>query len=202
MHRETAEKRGLEKIKQLGGVVRTTKAINAGIHPRTLYALRDSGALTQISRGIYQLTEFSDISNPDLVAVAARAPRAIICLISALSFHNLTTQVPHEVSIAIVRGSRAPRIHYPPIAVHQFSPATFQTGIEEHTKDGVTVKVYCAEKTLADCFKFRNKIGQDVVVEALKLYRSNRKIKVSELMKYAAICRVEHVMKPYLSAIL
>ena len=193
-----AVEKAVEIIRQMGGTIRTSEAIRKGVHPRELYALRDRGTLDQISRGVYRLAELATISSPDLVTVASRAPHAVICLISALSFHNLTTQVPHEVSIAIARGSRVPRIHYPPVAVHKFDPESFKAGIEEHSIDGVKVRIYSPEKTLADCFKFRNKIGMDVVLEALKLYKQRKKFNPGPLLKYARICRVEKVMKPYL----
>jgi predicted transcriptional regulator of viral defense system len=194
--------KALEIIRQEGGTIRTTEAIRSGVHPRTLYALRDNGALEQISRGVYRLAELDAISNPDLVTVASRVPNAVVCLISALSFHNLTTQIPHEVSIAIDRGYRIPRIHFPPISVHQFSSKSFNAGIEEHDIDGMTVRIYSPEKTMADCFKFRNNIGMEVVLEALRFYKSRRKFKLDELLKYARICRVERIMTPYLEATL
>ena len=197
---ETSSERAAEIIRQMGGMVRTAEAIRKGVHPRTLYALRDRGTLEQISRGVYRLAELDAISNPDLVTVASRLPHAVICLISALSFHNLTTQIPHEVSIAIDRHSRIPQIEHPPLAVHRFSPESFRAGIEEHLVDVVTIHIYSPEKTLADCFKFRNKIGMDVVLEALKLYKTRKTLSLGDLLKYARICRVENVIKPYLEA--
>jgi predicted transcriptional regulator of viral defense system len=193
--------KALKIIRHIGGTIHTAEAIRKGVHPRTLYALRDSGALNQITRGVYRLAELEAVSSPDLVTVASRAPHAVICLISALSFHNLTTQIPHEVSIAIPQNFRIPRIHYPPVVVHKFAAESFEAGIEEHRIDGVTVRIYSPEKTLTDCFKFRNKIGMDVVLEALKLYKERRKFNLEGLLKYARICRVEKVMRPYLEAI-
>ena len=184
------------------GLIHTTEAIKSGIHPRTLYALRDANVLEQISRGIYHLKEGEAISNIDLVTVASRTSHAVICLISALSFHNLTTQIPHEVSIAIERNSRYPKIDYPPISVYQFSSKSFRAGIEEHEIDGVKVRIYNLEKTLVDCFKFRNKIGMDVLLEALKFYRTRQKLNFDKLFKYAKICRVVRIMTPYLEAML
>ena len=181
-------------IRESGGIIRTSYALKAGVHPRTLYALRDNGTLEQLSRGVYRLAGQEPVSNPDLVTVATRIPGAVICLVSALAIHEITTQVPHAVSIALEKGTESPRIDHPPLSVHRFSKETFAAGIEQHEIDGVTVCVYNAEKTLADCFKFRNKIGMDVVVEALKLYRERRKLKVEELLKYAHICRVENIM--------
>ena len=192
--------KAVETIRQMGGTVRTAEAIREGVHPRTLYALRDCGTLEQISRGVYRLADLGVLSSPDLVTVASRVPHAVICLISALSFHNLTTQIPHKVSIAIDRDSRVPQVHYPPITVHRFASVCFKAGIEEHHIDGVTVRIYSPEKTLADCFKFRNKIGMDVVLEALKLYKTRKKFNLGDLLKYAGTCRVESVMKPYLEA--
>ncbi|MCK4762486.1 MAG: type IV toxin-antitoxin system AbiEi family antitoxin domain-containing protein [Candidatus Aminicenantes bacterium] len=192
----------IEMIKDQGGTIRTTKAIKMGIHPVTLYKLYETGHLEKISRGVYRLTELEAISNPDFVMIAARVPHAVICLISALSYHNLTSQIPHKVSIAIKRDSRKPTIEFPPISVHRFSPASYQAGIEETIIDGVLVRIYNPEKTIADCFKFRNEIGMDVVLEAIKLYKTRKSFKLDEILKYAGICRVEKVIKPYLEIIL
>jgi predicted transcriptional regulator of viral defense system len=136
------------------------------------------------------------------VAVAERVPRGVICLISALDFHGITTQVPHQVYIAVERGSRIPRLDYPPIRVFHVSSDIFIAGIETHKIDKHPVRIYSPEKTLADCFKYRNKIGLHVATEALKLYRERKKLKLDDLMKYAKVCRVENVMRPYLEALL
>jgi predicted transcriptional regulator of viral defense system len=197
----TAADRSLKKIKEHGGVIRTAKAIQAGIHPRTLYRLRDEGDLEQIARGVFRIPD-SPSSMPDLIAVASRISNAVICLDSALAFHQLTTQIPRKVAIAIPKGAEKPRMDHPPIKVHWFSAPTHAAGVEEHPVDGVTVRVYGPEKTLADCFKFRNKIGMDVVLEALKLYRLRMKFNGADLVKYGRICRVEKVMRPYLEAVM
>jgi predicted transcriptional regulator of viral defense system len=189
-------------LERFGGVVRTSEALRAGMHPRTLYALRDSGVLEQLSRGVYRLADRGAVSSPDLVTVAARVPRAVLCLVSALAFHEMTTQIPRGVSIALEKGAETPRLDHPPLTVYRFSGDSLVAGIEAHEIDGVTVRVYNPEKTLADCFKFRNKIGMDIVLEALKLYRARKEFNVAELLKYARICRVEKVMKPYLEAVL
>lgn len=187
-------------IRESGGVIKTSEAIQAGIHSRTLYQLRDMGDLERISRGIYRLTEIETVSNPDFVIVATRIPISVICLISALSFHEITTQIPHEVSVAIPKDSKPPVINYPPMQFHKFSAGSFQAGVENHQIDGVNVKVYSPEKTLADCFKFRNKIGMDVVLEALKLYKSRMKFDHKKILEYARICRVDKIVFPYLEA--
>ena len=154
-----------------------------------------------MGRGIYRLAKLPPISNPDLVTVAIRSPHAVICLISALAHHDITTQIPHHVSLAIPKDSRPPSIDYPPVQVHKFSGEAYTSGIEEHLLDGVRVKVYSPEKTIVDCFKFRNKIGMDVAVEALKLYKTRMKFNLSELLHHAKICRMERVMRPYLEAL-
>lgn len=183
-----------------GGQLRMSEALERGISRYMLYSLRDQGVIEQVSRGVYRLVGLPPISNPDLVTVGLRFPNAVICLISALAYHEITTQVPHTVSVAVSRDSRCPSLDYPPLSVHRFSEPSFRAGIEEHDIDGVSVKIYCPEKTLADCFKFRNKIGMDVVLEALKLYQARKPSHIGALLKYAKVCRVEKVMHPYLEA--
>ncbi len=185
-----------------GGILRTSEALDHGVHPRTLYAMRDAGMLERLDRGLYRLSDLPPLSDPDLVTVASKIPKGIVCLISALHFHDITTQIPHAVSIAVRRGSEPPRLDYPPIHLYWFSGEAFTAGIELHHIDETPVQVYSAEKTLADCFKYRNKIGMDTVLEALSLYRDQRKPKPRKLIEYAKVCRVEKVMRPYLEALL
>lgn len=189
-----------EVFRKHGGQLRMSEAIKRGITRYMLYSLRDKGIIEQVSRGIYRLVELPPISNPDLVTVSLRFPNAVICLVSALAYHDITTQIPHVVFVAVPRDSRMPSLDNPPIQAHRFSNETYISGIEEHPIDGVSVKVYSSEKTLADCFKFRNKIGMDVVLEALKLYKTRKNFNLGELLRYARICRVEKVMRPYLEA--
>jgi predicted transcriptional regulator of viral defense system len=189
-----------EIFREHNGQLRMSDALKLGITRYTLYSLRDKGIIERVSRGVYRLVELPPISNPDLVTVSLRFPNAVICLVSALAFHNITTQVPHAVAVAVPRKSRAPCLDFPPIQVHKFSAETYDSGIEEYLIDEVSVKVYNPEKTLADCFKFRNKIGMDITLEALKLYRIRMTPDVDKLLKYARICRVEKVMRPYLEA--
>lgn len=187
-------------FKKSGGQLRMREAVDLGISRYMLYSLRDKGILEQINRGVYRLVELPAVSNPDLLSTAVRYPNAVVCLISALSFHEITTQIPHEVWIAIPRRSWTPSVEYPPVVFHRFTGEAYHAGIEEHLIDGAKVKIYSPEKTLADCFKFRNKIGMDIVLEALKLYRSRMKFDHRKLLEYARICRVEKVMRPYLEA--
>jgi len=192
------KKRPEEIFRKHGGQLRMSEAIAHGITRYMLYSLRDKGVIEQVSRGIYRLVELPPISNPDLVTVSLRFPNAVICLVSALAHHDITTQIPHYVSVAVPRNSRIPSLDFPPIQTHRFSSEAYKSGIEEHLINGVSIKVYSPEKTLADCFKFRNKIGMDVVLEALKLYKTRKQFNLSELLKYAKVCRVEKVMRPYL----
>ncbi|MBC8432992.1 MAG: type IV toxin-antitoxin system AbiEi family antitoxin domain-containing protein [Desulfobacterales bacterium] len=189
-------------FKKHGGILRTAQALRAGIHPGTLYAMRDSGALDAVSRGVYRLANSLPLSNPDLVTVGTRVPGGVICLISALAFYELTTQIPHEVHVALPRGAEEPRLDYPPIKTYRFTGEAFTEGVEAHKLDGVSVRIYNPEKTLADCFKFRNQVGLDTVMEAVRFYRERRSIKVDDLMHYAGICRVKKIIRPYLEAIL
>ena len=194
--------RAIELIRQLDGAFRTAEAIKAGVHPQTLYALLHSGIIERLSRGVYKLADTEQVSQPDLVIVATRIPQAVICLVSALAFHEMTSQIPHEVSFAIAKGAETPRIDFPPISVHRFSGEALTAGVQKHEIDGVTVRIFCPEKTIADCFKFRNKIGMDIALEALKLYKARKGFNSSELIKFARICRVENIMRPYLEAMI
>jgi len=183
-------------------VLSTSKAIRLGVHPRVLYGLRDARALEPLGRGLYRLSEMSPLDHPDLVTVSLRIPAGVVCLISALSFHELTTEIPHEVHVALARGSERPRVLQPPVRVFWFGGSTFDKGLEIHKLDGFPVRIYSVEKTLADCFKFRNKIGMDTAIEALKLYRERRRLRVDDIVRFARLCRVERVMRPYLEALL
>ena len=187
-------------FREHGGTLRTRDALAAGIHPRTLYAMRDAGELEQLARGLYRLSDLPPLSEPDLATVAKRIPQGVVCLISALAYHELTTQIPHVVHLALPRTARHPVLAYPPLQVYRFSRAAFEAGIESHEIDSVSVRVYGPEKTLADCFKYRNKIGLDVTIEALRAYRGRRGARLQAVLEYARTCRVEKVVRPYLEA--
>jgi predicted transcriptional regulator of viral defense system len=185
-----------------GGMMRMAEAIRAGISRNTLYAMRESGRVEQLARGLYRLTEMPPLSQSDLVTVALKVPQAIVYLISALSFHELTTQIPHEVWIAIPRNSEPPRLTYPPVRVSRLNEAAYRTGIETHHTDGVAIRVYSREKTLVDCFSRRKEVGLDVAIEAIKSYLSQGNVRVDVLMGYAKMLRVAKAMRPYLEALL
>ena len=184
-----------------GGVLKTGEALSAGIHPRTLYEMQRMGIVEKLTRGLYRLTDLPPLGNPDLVSVSMKIPNGVVCLISALAYHEITTQVPHEVYVALERGTEAPRLAHPPIRIFWFSGQAFTHGIETHKMDGVPVRIYSPEKTIADCFKYRNKIGLDTAIEALKLYREKKRFKSEDLMQSARTCRVEKVIRPYLEVL-
>lgn len=184
------------------GILRASKAIRLGVPKHTLYEMVKTGELVREAQGIYRLSETESLGYPDLVQISLRVPKAVFCLISALYFHEITTQIPHQVYFALPRDVKTPKIYYPPIRVFHFSQKPYQEGIEEHELDGVKVKIYNREKTIADCFKFREKIGMDVALEAIKDYLRQPPINVSLLLKYARINRVEKIIRPYLEALL
>jgi predicted transcriptional regulator of viral defense system len=188
-------------FREHNGILRTSQAKALGIDPKTIAEMREAGFLNKISRGLYRLAEYPPLVYPDLVIVASRVPKAIICLISALAYHNLTTQVPHRIYIALPQSIRRPRIKRPQLDIVWLSEASYECGIEEQLLDGVSVPIYSRAKTVADCFKFRGKIGIDVAIEALKDYIQLPGADVEELLKYARINRVERIMQPYLEAV-
>jgi predicted transcriptional regulator of viral defense system len=184
------------------GVLRASTAIELGVPKHVLYKMAASGELVREAQGVYRLKEAGPLGNPDLVQVGLRVPRAVICLISALYFHGLTTQIPHQVYFALPRDVKTPKMDYPPIRVFHFSGESFRAGVEEQSVDGIKVKIYDREKTLADCFKFREKIGPEIAVEALKDYFKQPHPNPQAILQYARINRVEKVMRPYLEALI
>ncbi len=188
-------------FREAGGILTMSEAIKVGIHRRELYALRDRGDLEVVSRGLYRLVDMPDPSLPDFIPVAKKIPHGVICLISALAFHEITTQIPHFVYVALPSQAHKPAISYPPMRYFWYSQKLLKTGVQEHSIDGCTIKVFDVEKTLVDCVKFRNKIGMDVVLEAFKMYWQSRKTNLEKLFEYAKLFRVEKVLKPIMETI-
>lgn len=182
-------------------VMRSAQIFAQGIQPRTLYEMRDDGLLIQEGVGLYRLANEQIWSDPDLAIVSLRIPKGVICLISALYFHQVTTQIPHEVYVALPKDSEKPRIKYPPTRFFWISPEPFKAGIEKHTIDHVDIKVYSVAKTIADCFKFRNKIGMDVALEALREGLRQKHCTPEQILRFARVNRVERIMLPYLEAL-
>jgi len=197
---EISTERAISLFKANGGILNTAKAIKLGIHSRTLYALRDNARLERLERGLYRLADSAPLGNSDFVTVAHKVPKGVICLISALAFHQMTTQIPHAVYLAIGANDQAPTLGYPPLRLFWYSKSVLESGVNTTKMDGTIVRIYSPEKTLVDCFKFRNKIGIDVCVEALKLYRSPGRMRLDLIEQYAKVCRVQGVMRPYLEA--
>ncbi len=200
--RSTAADRAIKVFHKAGGTLRAATALRKHIHPRTLHALLQRGLIVRVSRGIYQLANTALSSNPDLVVVAQKTPSAVVCLISALAFHGLTTQIPHKIDIALPPGARTPKLRHPPVQVYRFGGTSLTKGVQRHTIDGTAVRIFSPAKSVADCFKFRNRIGIDVAVEALRNHLKTRGSNVDELLRFARVNRVHKVMMPYLEAIL
>jgi predicted transcriptional regulator of viral defense system len=196
----TAERRALDLAERLG-LIRPSDLEARGISRGSLYRLAEKGLLQRQGRGLYATPDHDLTAEHALVRVAKRVPGAVVCLISALRFHGLTTQQPPEVWIALPGKARRPHLDYPRLRVARFSGAALTEGIEIHPLEGVDVRVYSAAKTVADCFKYRNKIGIDVVIEALKDFTHRHRGSADELARFARICRVQRVMQPYLDAI-
>lgn len=200
MPSETHSQRVLDLAGQRG-LLRASDLDAIGAPRVVLTRLNGAGLLERVGRGLYRVTDAQVSEFESLGAVAVKLPQAVFCLFTALQFHELTTQLPRQVWIAMPRGSHSPRIDYPPIKMVQFTGEAFSAGVEEVERDGVRLRVYGVAKTVADSFKHRNKIGLDVALEALKDARSRNKASVDEIWRYAKVCRVANVMRPYLEGI-
>ena len=196
--------RHIEKITRLADRQKMLRSRDLAQHriSRTALARMEArGEIERLGRGLYALPGASGTLHQSLVEVAKRVPKAVACLLTALRFHELTTQAPFEVWIALPRGAWRPRLEYPQLRVLRFSGASLMEGIETHVIQGVPVKVYNPAKTVADCFKYRNKFGLDVALEALRECWREKKATIDELNRYADVCRVRNVMRPYLESL-
>lgn len=197
----TKIERAVEEFRKAGGILTMSEAMQLGIHRRQLYALRDCGQLEVISRGLYRLIDMPEPLLPDFIPIAKKVPQGVICLISALAFHEITTQIPHFVYVAIPSNAHKPVILHPPMRYFWYTGTLLTTGVEEHSVGGCIIRIFDIEKTLIDCVKFRNKIGMDVVLETLKMYWQRRGSNVDKLFEYAKLFRVERVLKPIMETI-
>jgi len=182
-------------------VVRPKDLKEYGLPKDYLYILAREGVIERIGRGLYQWPDKDIGRHQSLAEVGKLAPKSVVALLSALNFHNFTTQNPHQIWLAIDRKGWRPEISYPPVRFVTMSGEAFHAGVEKHSLDGVQVKVFCPAKTVADCFKYRNKIGLDVALEALREGWAEHKFTMDELYRYADICRVKKVMQPYLESL-
>lgn len=204
---KTARRRGtatgqLLSLAEKQPVLRARDVARQGIHTSTLTRMVKSGVLEKVGPGRYRLPRRTRTTeHHDLAVAIAAVPRSVVCLISALRFHDIGTQLPAEVWIAVPRGTRVPRVSAPPLRVVNISPAVFDLGIEEHRVEGQIVRVYGLARTVADCFRFRNKVGLDVALEALADAWRGKHFNLDELRRVATKLRVQQVMRPYLEAI-
>jgi predicted transcriptional regulator of viral defense system len=192
----------IQVFKQNRGVLRFSQVLKASFHRKHLKSLLESGKIEKIGHGLYRLKDAPALSNPDLVTVALKAPNGVICLISALYYHRATDEIPRKVDVAIPRRPWANKIDYPPVQYFRFSEKAWKAGVETHTIDGYSVRIYSLAKTIADCFKYRNKIGLNIARDALKTSVVEKKVKLAEVMRFAEICRVDKIIRPYLEALL
>jgi len=198
----TKEKKFIEFLKKRGGMVSYKEIIKAGFSKAFLKDNLDSGQIQKVDRALYRLSDGFTLSYPDLVAVSIKVSKGVVCLLSALAFHEATSEIPRYINIAIPRGAWANKINYPPVKFYHFASKAWEAGIEKQKIEGYQIKVYCLAKTIADCFKFRNKIGMDVAREALKIAITEKGVQPKEIMQYAEICRVDNIIKPILEAML
>ena len=190
-----------EVFRANNGILRASVAIRLGVPKHAIYEMARNGDLVREAHGLYRLSEMSPLGNPDLVQVTLLIPKSVIFLISALYLHRITTQIPHRVYIALPQGVKERKINYPPLKVFHLSTKTYLAGIQERILDGIAVRVYDIEKTIADCFKYRGQFGLDLALEALKDYMNRPSPDTNRLMTYAKINRVEKTIRPYVETL-
>ena len=200
MHPAPTTEKLLRLVREMG-FVRTTDVVARGIPAEHLRRLHRRGLLAQPARGLYRLADYDPSVHHSLAAVSKKIPHGVVCLLSALQFHDMTTQLPHEVWLAIDRRAWRPSATGLPVRFVRFAEAALREGVEEHVVEGVRVRVTNPARTVADCFKYRNKIGLDVALEALRDVYRRRRCSMDELWKYAKMCRVANVMRPYTESV-
>jgi predicted transcriptional regulator of viral defense system len=193
--------RQIVKLARRKGILRARDLQSVSLPRRHLVRLVADGVLLHSGRGLYSLATSNASEHRSLAEACARVPAGVVCLLSALRFHGLTTQNPWEVWLAITPAKRKPRIDHPPLRIARFSGPAFTEGVEHHRIEGIDVRIYSPAKTIADCFKYRNKIGIDIAIEALRDAWSKRAATSDQLWQFAKVCRVTNVMRPYLETI-
>jgi len=201
MNRPRPEREKIVALAAKLGIVRVRDLRQRGIHPEHLRRLSENGIFKRIGRGLYVLSSAEITPSHSMVLAAKWKPDGVVCLLSALAFHEIGTQLPRQVWIAIDRRHATPRIDYPPMRVFRFSGSALTEGVETHKIEGVPVRIYSPAKTVVDCFKYRNKIGLDVALEALREGWRKRRFTIDEIWKFGRICRVANIMRPYLEVI-
>lgn len=197
----TSQKDRAVALLKTHGPMRGNEFSNAGIHPETLARMLKDGTLIRVTRGLYQLADTEVTASHDLAEVAKLAPKGVICLVSALQFHELTLQIPGRVWLAISPKARKPRFDYPPTRVVRFGPRALSLGVQTHTVDGVSVPIFDPAKTVVDCFRFRRHVGLDVALEGLHNVVRSGKAKPAQIVTYARDIRIWSVLRPYLETV-
>jgi predicted transcriptional regulator of viral defense system len=183
------------------GYARTRDLLAQGVHPRDIKGMVDAGTISKVKNGLYRLSDVSVVSHQSFIDIARAVPEGVICLLSALSYYQLTTFNPSVVSVAIYRKAWRPKIMYPPVEFYYFSTKQFQSGIDTITIEGQKIRIYSPEKTLCDCFRYRNKLGLDIAKEALTEYLKWKKRNIEKLLEFSAVCRVKPILQTWLSAL-
>jgi len=189
-------------FKEHDGFARTKDILAAGIHRRDIKRIRDEGRIIRVKRGLYRLSEIPLVSNQGYIDLARAVPEGVICLLSALSYYELTTFNPSVTSMALCRGRRRPKIEYPPVEFYYFSTKQFKAGIDEIKIKGHKIRIYCPEKTICDCFRYRSKLGLDIAKEVLSEYLKRKDRNLERLFEYAEICRVKKLMEIWVNAMI
>jgi len=199
---QTKQEQLIEFIRKNGGFARSAQLVDAGFYKVVIYSALKKGLIDRIRHGVYGLSGAPDISHPDLVTASIVVPNGVICLITALSFYEVTDEIPRQIDIAVPEGSRNLKTDRLPHKLYYFSRKTWEQGVEERDIGGQKIRIYSLAKTLADCFKFRNQIGMGIARSALKNALEQKKVDYREIMKYATICRVTRIMKPILETLI
>jgi len=192
----------IQFLKQKGGMASFSELDKVGFNKAIIKVSLANENITRLDRGLYSLSEGMSFSNPDLIAISIKIPKGIICLLSALLFHEATDEIPKYVDVAIPRGSHEIRVKYPPIRFYRVASEAWKAGVETHEIEGHKIKIYCLAKTVADCFKFRSRIGINVAREALKIAVTEKRVKPKDIMEYAKVCRVDKIIKPILETMI
>jgi len=195
-------KKIIEVFKNHNGYARTKDILAEGIHPRDIKEVLDKGIIIKVKNGLYRLADTPVISNQSFIDLAHAVPEGVICLLSALSYYELTTFNPSIISMAIPRKAWRPKIKYPPVEFYYFSPKQFEAGIDEINIKGHKVRIYSPEKTICDCFRYRNKLGLDVAKEGLSEYLKRKDRNLEKLLEYAEICRVKRLLETWINAMI
>ena len=200
--RQSTRTKLVRAAQRRSGIFTAQDVEREGLSPRTLYHLLDAEEIVCISRGVFQLADVDgkEMATPDYAAIKQRVPDGVACLISALYHHRLTTEIPRKIHLAVHRDAHIPRIDYPPVRIFRMSPRPFSTGVEQMEIGGVEMNIFSPEKTIADCFKYRDKLGMDLAIEGLKNYLSRRSARPTAVLEMAKLCRVGTIVKPYLEA--